>query len=94
MRDGRLQRRGLAEVSPEEDDSQARHALLQAAQQVGRAVLAAVVHHHDLVVQPKRIAGAHDLVDERLDVARLVVHGKDDGQLHGRQNSVSATNWR
>ena len=75
------ERRLVAEVAREVDDADARVGAGEAVEQLPRAVRAAVVDEHELVLEVRdRGRGA---LDELLHELLLVVHGRHDAQQPG-----------
>jgi len=70
-----------------QDHSDQRCLSRQPRETLGAAVVAAVVHVHDLVVH-RALERPADLVGEPAQVVGLVVHGNYDGQL-GRHSAES-----
>src|SRR5512132_1500743 len=73
----------MSEVPRESDGLDARVVVVEVAQDVGRAVRAAVVDEDDLEVQPLAFEDTYETLVELRDVALLVQDRDHHGEQHG-----------
>src|SRR5439155_9261767 len=94
--DARRERRRLAVVPREPDDSQPWLVRAQGDEATEAVVGAAVIDRDDLGRPTDRLERRAELGDQPVEALRLVIDRDDDRDVRraNAQNSVSATNWR